>query len=892
MQSLSADLLAVLDALMVEDTYTDTQALASTFNRYETAFLTSVDDIFVSELYPTIYGSEFPDVGLAGVFPAHKPSVALAGETKYMYQAINSIQKNPSVIHDSFVRHVSQNRQEKLDTPQSPNNVLHQGGSLSVNGSTNICGISCTSALDRKFVGDKALDVLSATPLEPKPLHSEALSKPPASGTLPTEAILERMQVSVHASRAVVGCKVTLSACLLIQRFTRQARTLAVATARLIDKRSALMRQSDNLQRGLAYSLAILGYARRSASHQYNLFTISRTKYAMPVRAYFAPFCFDFRTRVYFDADLSNKNGVATEAGGIATLPILVLSTPASLSASQALHFNKYAQPDMIFSSAVFRVLFPLIDPTVRHLVIVCRTAADIDYPLSLFSHVSGVPIEDLRSRLTLINPSFLDRLYQHTRVPLTYTGSVLQLLLSSPDSILAIRSVLVKYCTVENTLPYFLSNTCPSDLEMAELAARLRVPFLHPFSTQSNTARQYISKRIESSSVLRVCDATDFFRALFDGTADRDIDKHVHILMPRSEEKPHVFGDIRFPALAGFGSYYLFPGAARDAPVKSPPSLFPLLPIQDMEQPGPNIVHTILSNLFARDCQVVSLPKESTNQLASYTITAYIESSDQPSVIFLASARHVSSRIAGTAFPTRGFGYVFPAPEQVYKELKEASSPILNKAVAEGVFGLISISFLHASDPTTNYVISLPYAVTYGSTCLWEGFSTALACAKLSWNSELGTLTRNLPKSNSETHTSIAYYAVYLPFLWHKDLVNVKRRALLLHLMAAGLSFDTRDLCGILLEWPSQSTSFGVLGICQDVDDILQSVIALLTKILNDVHGSTPNCVTSALVRENTLESESLANGKEYAQHRMRVNASCIPEALSALKDTISAPY
>lgn len=57
---------------------------------YEDAFLGSLENSFVTQLYPSIYGDDFPDIILQNVFPPPKPVVALAGESKFIYSALDS----------------------------------------------------------------------------------------------------------------------------------------------------------------------------------------------------------------------------------------------------------------------------------------------------------------------------------------------------------------------------------------------------------------------------------------------------------------------------------------------------------------------------------------------------------------------------------------------------------------------------------------------------------------------------------------------------------------------------------------------------------------------------------------------------------------------------------
>lgn len=502
MLALAQDMERTMNALLLDVEFSDWPLLETLMTGYEDAFLSSLENSFVTQLYPSIYGDDFPDILLQNVFPPPKPVVALAGESKFIYSALDSHitsslhfrmnyikryappsvssteKPSTSVYEASGFKQVPQERVPNLPAsredaeksyfqgfptrsaatlrkPHAPssspikplssndrlalfnrreserrsiaskdklgseaqrklnNNVsMHTLRPLNSTGSaikyidTRPQGAkdsTCLSLSNLSAVGK----VVEATDTELHVSPSNFQSSPQSDFS---QQSLQALSSICNASNA--GKSAELRAVLIIQSvyrmLTRRTWFVTIRLAALAFQahyRGSLIRLAYTQRRAevadrarnsflkdqetFVIKLCALGMARRSSSLAYDAFIFSKHKYNEPIVSYFMPVCYDRVERILFDSARSQQTGSLEIRPQTFTVPIVLLSTPASIGGDSALLFNSYSTPSMGFSFCPVSLVHFLLDPTVLKLIVVAEHSVSLAYIESILAGIT-----------------------------------------------------------------------------------------------------------------------------------------------------------------------------------------------------------------------------------------------------------------------------------------------------------------------------------------------------------------------------------------------------------------------------------------------------------------------------------------------------------------------
>ncbi|EFO61097.1 Hypothetical protein GLP15_2712 [Giardia lamblia P15] len=893
MRALAQDMERTMNALLLDVEFSDWPLLETLMMGYEDAFLGSLEDSFVTQLYPSIYGDDFPDILLQNVFPPSKPVVALAGESKFIYSALDGhitsslhfrmgyikrhTSRSAALTEKSFVlayegsgfKQVPQERVPNLPAsreeaeksyfqgfpkkvaatlrkPQSfkpsstkhlssddrftsfNRNGLERRGVLPKERSTN--GIQRAASMH-------VLGPLSSTKSAIKYLDSNTQSlKDSASLSMSNLSMTSKAtgtSTELHASPSnfqstqatdpvcntlSTDRSVELRAALLVQSvyrmLTRRTWFVTIRLAALAfqahyrgslarhiyaERRAKAADRARNnflrYQEAFLAKLCALSMARRSSSVAYDAFIFSKHKYNEPIVSYFMPVCYDRVERVFFDSARSQQTGALEIRLRKLTVPIVLLSTPASVGGESALLFNSYSTPSMGFSFCPLSLVHFLLDPTVLKLVVVAEHPVSLAYiesilagitqesmllkrnqmlhsllrypnpdmpsrhssplhanktlsdtpgpqtsptPLtevyldsakqgaaSASTHTGGSSLADnyqslffpaqlstlVKTKLVVIHPTLLSTLEANAfecPVTLSYTGSIISLLLSSPDTIeelrRAIDKVYLEALRLQDSksleiLPYFSSNIDSiSDFELYALTRTFGLPTTMLLHSQRVNCRDLVLTSIHESRLFTAESVSELHKYLRNEkliSSDTE-----YIIAPFSPGLANVFSEAVLSGLAGMRSYCL----ARESKHARRIMLYPILPIADTEQPHEHVVKNICASLGVGDYYILSVRKADLQQsFIAARLLIYIEPSERAVVTYLGSSVDISSPLAGTPLPTRSFGTISPAPDSIYFTLKRESASAIAKLIDYGVHGVVVLHYLYAEGAKTS---------------------------------------------------------------------------------------------------------------------------------------------------------------------------------------------
>ncbi|KAE8305450.1 hypothetical protein GL50803_0017549 [Giardia duodenalis] len=894
MRTLAQDMERTMNALFLDVEFSDWPLLETLMMGYEDAFLGSLENSFVTQLYPSIYGDDFPDIILQNVFPPPKPVVALAGESKFIYSALDShITGSLHFRMDYIKRHVP--KSAALTDKSSA--LAYEGSGFKQVPQERVPNLPASREEAEKsyFQGfpAKATSTLRK-PQPPKPSPAKHLSsndrlalfnrkESERRSTLPKEKPASRIQerpncaASMHvlgplsstksaikyiasstqslkdsASLSMSNLSVTnttagasvelhaspsnfqdsqvadpicrtlstdrpaeLKAALVVQSvyrmLTRRTWFVTIRLAALAfqahyrgslarcayaERRAKVADRARNTflkhQEAFLAKLCALSVARRSSSVAYDAFIFSKHKYNEPIVSYFMPVCYDRVERVLFDDARSRQTGALEIRPRKFTVPIVLLSTPASVGGESAILFNSYSTPSMGFSFCPLSLVHFLLDPTVLKLVVVAEHSVSLAYIESILtgitqesmllkrnqmlhsllrcpspevpsrhssplhanktlsdtpgpraSQTSPTPFTEaypdsvthgaasasthadgsslagnyqnlffpaqlstlVKTKLVIIHPTLLSTLEANAfdrPVTLSYTGSIISLLLSSPDTIEELQRAVDKVCLEAlrlqgskdlEILPYFSSNIdSVSDFELYALTRTFRLPTTMLLHSQRINCRDLVLTSIHESQIFAVESISELHKYLRN---ERSVSSDTeYIIAPFTPGLANVFSEAVLYGLAGMRSYCL----TRESKHTRRIMLYPILPITDAEQPHERVVKNICSSLGVGDYYILSARKADLQQsFVAARLIIYIEPSERPVVTYLGSSVDISSSLAGTHLPTRSFGTISPAPDSIYFTLKRQSANTIAKLIDYGIHGVVVLHYLYA---------------------------------------------------------------------------------------------------------------------------------------------------------------------------------------------------
>lgn len=576
-----------------------------------------------------------------------------------------------------------------------------------------------------------------------------------------------------------------------------------------------------------------------------------------------------------------------------------------------------------------------------------------------------------LSTKLTIIVPHLLQSLTLSGGNKDTYTfdGSTGLILSADRDSLRLFRAELDRIRVNYKRLvphaelsPYFVSiGRSISDLEISMLMGVTKIPFLQPLEGTREQVREYILGVLSETGFFNVRPISALRRYL-DNTDSLDPGR-LYYAAPFSEHAPNLFSEASAPGLAGMHTYaigYAQRGGSGSRAVRAfahapnpsvnvsrqsvtdsgasefrprrPVTVVPILPVSNLDRPGPDIAANICSGLSNTAHRLLSIDRELAERaFVVVRLAVYVEQAWQPTVTYLASGIDISSSIKGTGLPTRSFGTLMPAPPTIYQRAKQASTEPLAHLIRLGVFGLVTLHFLYCDaipvsrsvldatfdardetpapmsvslspthpreptaldlSPTSSASTCLLVNVSYGLNAFINHFYACIAYGDLSWNSSRGELTRlHAPGAPEPGTEAQAVSLISLPLLWHRDLSALDRRAYMNALMREDISFDSATRTGMLFDWGGAGNAFGVYGIYPSPYTAVQHAERLTAITLNAVHAACPSSITAAHTRVTSLDCESEANGRAYARLRAEKLASSLPDCRRTLHSML--PY
>lgn len=502
MLTLAQDMERAMNALLLDVEFSNWPLLETLIAGYEDAFLGSLETSFVTQLYPTIYGDDFPDILLQNVFPPPKPVVALAGESKFIYSALDGykasslhfrmnyikrhapksaalMEKSSTLADDaSGFKQVPQERVPNLPSskgeaeksyfqgfpaksaatlrkPQAPapSSVKHLSsndrlalfnrreserrstasknkfGGGTLGRSTCIIPVQALGPLSGTGSAIKYIDstarhikdsaylsasnlsaigrVTEATDTELHLIPSNFQSSPqsdlsPRSLQTPgsiCNALGTSQSAELHAALVIQSVYRMLTrrtwfvtirlAALAFQAHFRGSLARSAYTKRRAEIADRARNDFLKDQEAFIAKLSELSMARRSSSAAYDAFIFAKHKYNEPIVSYFMPVCYDRVERVFFDSARSLETGSLEIRPRKYTIPIVLLSTPASIGGESTLLFNSYSTPSMGFSFCPVSLVHFLLDPTVLRLIVVAEHPVSLKYIESILAGIT-----------------------------------------------------------------------------------------------------------------------------------------------------------------------------------------------------------------------------------------------------------------------------------------------------------------------------------------------------------------------------------------------------------------------------------------------------------------------------------------------------------------------
>lgn len=464
MLTIAQDMERTINALLLDVEFSNWSLLETLIKSYEDAFLGSLEDSFVTQLYPSIYADDFPDILLQNVFPLPKPVVALAGESKFIYSALdghltsslhfrtNYIKRHapkPAMLMEkSFTSDNDTCGFKQVPEKQTPNLPVAKGEAEK----SYFQGFPTKfTALLRKphapapspakhLSSNDRLAAFNHRELEHKSIifRDKFSNRGPGESTcIPTvqalgpltgtgsaikylDSTIRSTKDTTHLSvsnlsatgKIVEAIDTELHAALIIQStyrmLTRRTWFVTIRLAALAFQahyRGSLARDAYtkcraeiankarnaflNDQEVFIAKLYALGMARRSSSVAYDAFIFSKHKYNEPIISYFMPVCYDRVERVLFDSIRSQQSGFLKIRPRKYTVPVVLLSTPASIGAESALLFNSYSTPSKGFSFCPISLVHFLLDPTVLKVIVVAEHPVSLKYIESILAGIT-----------------------------------------------------------------------------------------------------------------------------------------------------------------------------------------------------------------------------------------------------------------------------------------------------------------------------------------------------------------------------------------------------------------------------------------------------------------------------------------------------------------------